>query len=143
MTDQIAKRLVYVLAGIGLLDSLYLAYYKLGNNPVLCTGIGGCDVVNSSPYAVVWGIPIAVLGAGAYLVLILLLALEERSDFVMDYGRMLTLGITLAGTLYSAYLTYIEVAVLKAICPFCVVSAIAMVLLLGVAIWRYRQDTGG
>lgn len=139
MNDSMVKKLFYAIAGIGLLDSLYLAYYKLGNNEILCTGIGGCDEVNNSVYSEVFGIPIAVLGAGAYLVLILMLVFEKRSDFLLDYGRVMSVGITLAGTLYSAYLTYIEVAVLKAICPFCVVSAICITLLLGLAVWRYQQ----
>lgn len=136
MTLKTMKRVAYVLAGIGLLDSIYLAWNKLSNNEIFCAGIGDCDVVNSSPYAEIAGIPIALLGAAAYVLLLGLIAVDGKPGFLGQNAGLMIFGITLAGTLYSAYLTYIEIAVLKAICPYCVVSAVAMVGLFGLAVWR-------
>jgi uncharacterized membrane protein len=82
------------------------------------------------------GIPIALLGAGMYLVLIGLLWLENRGGFWNQYGLMAMLGISLAGVLYSAYLTYIEIAVLHAICPYCVISAITISIFFLVTVFR-------
>lgn len=125
-----------VVALVGFVDSIYLTWVKLAQRPVFCGAYGGCDTVNSSPYAVIGGIPIAILGAGAYLTILMLLYLEKRDSFWRDNGPLMIFGISLAGVLYSAYLTYIEIAVLRAICPYCVLSAIAILLLLIFAILR-------
>jgi uncharacterized membrane protein len=136
-TEQIAIVVAYLAAIIGLLDSLYLTYVKLDTStPAFCAPGGGCDVVNSSVYADFMGIPIALLGAGMYLVLIGLLWLENRGGFWKQYGLMAMLGISLAGVLYSAYLTYIEIAVLHAICPYCVISAITISIFFLVTVFR-------
>jgi uncharacterized membrane protein len=129
-----------ILAGIGLVDSLYLTYVKLSNSYAICGPIGDCESVNSSPYAEIGGIPIALLGAGAYLAIILLLLFENRGEFWAEYGPIMVFGISLAGVLYSAYLTYIEIYVLRAICPYCVLSAILLVLLLALASIRLFRN---
>lgn len=128
------------LAGLGFLDSVYLTWVKLANRYALCGPIGDCESVNSSQYSEIYGIPIALLGAGAYLIIVLLLLLETRGGFWLDYGPGLVFGLSLAGVLYSAYLTYIEVAVLKAICPYCVVSAIILVLLMVLSLQRVLRE---
>ena len=125
-----------ILAGIGLLDSLYLTYVKFANAYAICGPIGDCESVNSSQYSEVAGIPIALFGAAAYAVILALLFLEGRYEFMIDFSSLLVFGISLAGVLYSAYLTYIEIAVLKAICPYCVLSAIALVSIMILAIIR-------
>jgi uncharacterized membrane protein len=118
-----------VLACIGLVDSLYLTWVKVSNRYALCGPIGDCESVNSSRYSEINGVPIALLGAGAYLLIIVLLALEVRDGIWKEYGPFIVLGITLAGSLYSVYLTYVEIAVIHAICPYCVVSAIVIIIL--------------
>ncbi len=128
------------LAGLGFVDSIYLTWVKIANRYALCGPIGDCEAVNSSQYSEIYGIPIALLGAGAYLAIIMLLWLETRGEFWIEYAPMLVFGISLTGVIYSAYLTYIEVAVLKAICPYCVVSAIILVLLLLLSILRLTAD---
>jgi uncharacterized membrane protein len=55
---------------------------------------------------------------------------------------MMVFGISFAGVLFSAYLTYIEVAVLHAICPYCILSAIVMVILLALTITRLVRNQG-
>lgn len=126
-----------VLAVIGLLDSVYLTIAKLTASRQMCLeGIGDCWSVNQSAYSEILGIPIALLGAAAYAALIVLVLLEQRAFF----WRYITFAATLFGVLYSAYLTYIEIAVLKAICPFCVVSAVVITLLFALTIYRLFAD---
>ena len=128
-----------VLAGLGLVDALYLSWIKLTGTTASCAGIGDCESVNNSRYAVVAGIPITLLGSAAYLAILVLLFLDgSRADW-RDQLRLGVFGIALVGTLYSAYLTYVELAVLKAVCPFCVVSAVAMTILLLLSIVRLRE----
>ncbi len=138
MSDKLARRIMIVSAIIGLLDSIYLAYIKISHQEAICAGIGDCDVVNSSVYAEIGGFPIALLGAGAYVVLIFLLIYENREGFLEANAQLMTFGIILMGVLYSAYLTYIEIAVLHAICPYCVISAIVMVIMFIASIYRLR-----
>ena len=118
-----------VVAVVGIIDALYLSYVKIAHQEVYCGGSGACDTVNNSPYAEISGIPIAYLGLGAYIIILILLLLENRGDFWANYSPMIVFGMTLAGMLYSIYLTYIEQAVLHAVCPYCVVSAIAITVL--------------
>jgi uncharacterized membrane protein len=92
-------------------------------------GIGNCETVNSSRYASIFGIPIALLGAGAFLAIVVALYIEERKKSLAEIGLYVSFGTSLIGVLYSAYLTYIELAVLHAVCPFCVISAFSMLFI--------------
>ena len=140
MSDKMLRSIAFVTACVGLLDSIYLSYIKLSHNEAFCAGIGDCDVVNTSPYSELAGIPIALLGAGVYVALVILLIFEERTGLRKNNSLLIFFGLTLVGLLYSAYLTYIEVAVINAICPFCVLSAVAMLVLFVVSILRLRQQ---
>jgi uncharacterized membrane protein len=129
-----------VLSTFGLVDALYLTWIKFTNNYSLCIqGVGNCESVNTSSYAEVMGIPVAVLGAGTYLLLIIILLSETRIDHLKSNATLYLFGITLIGVLFSAYLTFIEIAVLKNICPYCVVSAILMTVLFILSIVRLSQ----
>lgn len=130
----------FILAIIGLVDSLYLTYTKLADQEVYCGTYGGCNTVNSSSYASIGPVPIALLGAGAFLTILVLLYLEGKGEFWENNSPLMIFGITLAGTIYSAYLTYIELAVLHAVCPYCVVSAVVITLLFILSIFRLMRD---
>lgn len=125
-----------VLAAIGLVDSIYLTWVKSVNSYSSCIGIGNCELVNQSRFAELWGQPIALFGALAYLAILSLLLSETIVDGMADWSPLVVFGLTTAGSLYSAYLTYLEIVVLQAICPYCVLSAVAMVALWGLAISR-------
>jgi len=129
-----------VFAIIGFADSVYLAWLKMSGGLAACGGIGDCESVNASIYSQINGIPIALLGAGAYAAILLFLFLESRDDFIGDWSPIIVFGLSLTGTLYSIYLTYIEIAVLKAICPYCVVSAIAILIIFVISIARMRRS---
>jgi len=139
MKNRSERLRLFLLVGsaIGLIDAIYLTWMKVTNNPRMCIqGLGDCFTVNTSKYSEIAGIPVAVLGAAAYLCLFLLLVSENRTNFLRTNSVLFIFGITLAGTLFSAYLTYIEIFVLKQICPFCVISAITMLILLVISIIR-------
>lgn len=128
------------LAAVGLIDSVYLTWLKLADATAACAGIGDCDTVNNSRFASVGGIPIALLGALSYGAILALLFIDRLRPEWRMASRVVMFGLTLAGTLYSAYLTYVELAVLRAVCPFCVVSAVAMTLLLVISVLRLRES---
>ena len=136
------KKALIVLASIGLLNAIYLTWIKLANQVAQCAGIGDCEAVNSSPYSEIGGIPIALLGTSAFFVILLVLLFEERNEILRENGPLLVVAISLVGVLYSLYLTYIEIYVIKAICPYCVLSALILVALLILSWQRLRAQWG-
>ena len=130
-----------LLAVIGFIDSSYLLWIKFSQNQSLCfVGVGDCISVNNSKYSEWFGIPIAVIGMTGYLVIFLLIMLEQRNHFMESNGLILQFGATLIGVIFSVYLTYIEVAVLRTICPFCVFSAIIMTTIFIITIIRLTRN---
>ncbi|HML41145.1 MAG TPA: vitamin K epoxide reductase family protein [Bellilinea sp.] len=127
---------------IGLIDAIYLIIVKFANNKALCIqGIGDCWSVNTSRYSTIAGIPLSVIGTLGYLVILLIHLNLNRFEVTRKYGLYALFGLTLGGFIFSIYLTYLEIAVIKAICPFCVVSAIAMTVLFVVSILRlFKAD---
>lgn len=126
------------LALLGLLDAGYLTVIKFANATAICSGIGDCETVNNSRYSEIGGVPIALLGAIAYLAILLLLIYEPRLGDNGDYARLAVFGLSFGGTIYSGYLTYLEVAVLQAICPFCLASALLITAICAVSVSRLR-----
>jgi len=126
-----------ILLGIlGTADAVYLYIYKLSSNDKMCLGSGDCATVNYSRYSEVYGIPVALLGILAYLFIIAVLVLEERLPILRENGNLLVFGASLVGVLFSAYLTYIELFVIYAVCPFCVISAVIITLIFIASIIR-------
>jgi len=111
------------LAGIGV--ATYIAVAEAGGGAPQCFAGGhGCQVVTDSSYSQLAGINVAVLGIAGY-VLLLLCALAGG-----DLARVAGISIAIVGFGYSAYLTYVELFVIDAICQWCVASAVLMTLLL-------------
>jgi uncharacterized membrane protein len=138
ITQNPVRTLGIVLAIAGLIDSIYLSWLHLGSgHAAFCETGGGCDIVQSSAWAEVGGIPVALIGLAGYIVILLALLLDKQLG---EWGQTIVLGATMIGTLYSAFLTYVEVFILRAICPYCVASAVFMVGLLVVAIYQFRTS---
>jgi uncharacterized membrane protein len=127
-----------VLAAAGLLISAYLTWVHFAQvAPVCVGGSGGCETVQSSRYATVLGVPVAVLGIIGYAGLLFSAVLRG------ELGVYLGFLFALVGTLFSAYLTYLEVFVIHAICQWCVASAAIMVAALicaALAAWRLTKN---
>jgi uncharacterized membrane protein len=139
--QSIIKWIILSLAILGLLDSIYLLIYKLTGANQMCLGSGGCHDVNFSIYSEIGGIPVSVFGIFAFLVIALLLLLERKSKFIKENGSMLVFAISLAGVAFTAYLTWLEVAVIKAICPFCVAVAVIIFFIFILAVIRLVKQT--
>lgn len=131
------------LGGLGLAS--YLAMYKMGYIGTLACGAGGCETVQMSRWATLFGLPVAVWGVGFYLVLfgVALLGTTERYVEAPWVSHAL-LVLTSWGVIFSAWLTYLELYVIHAICKFCVVSAILVTVTFFVTVleWRGRPRNG-
>jgi uncharacterized membrane protein len=130
------KQIITALAILGLLVSIYMTIYKLTDNDAMCIGSGGCSVVNSSRYSEVNGIPVAVLGILGYASILALLFLENRPGFFRENGVMMLFGVTLTGFLFTLYLIFVEVALIKAYCPFCLTSQAVMTVIFILSVIR-------
>ena len=135
------RRVSMFLSIAGLIVAGYLTYLHLsGSTAALCAPGGGCDTVRTSRYSVVAGIPVAVVGLAGYLGMLAVLLLEEFDGPLADLTPLLMFGFSLIGVLYSVYLTYLELFVIAAICPYCVASAVIVTLIFILAIFRLSGD---
>jgi len=123
------SQLAIILTIIGLLVSIYMTIYKITSNDNMCIGSGDCKTVNASRYAEVYGIPVAVLGVAGYSAILAVLLLGNRPGFLQQNGTLLLFGLSLTGFLFTLYLIFVEVALIKAYCPFCITSQTAMTLI--------------
>jgi len=120
-----ARHAAAFFAAIGTAVSAYLFWVHYSGSLALCIGVGGCEAVQTSRYAMVGQLPVAAIGLGGFLaILAVAVARIVREHPWLDLALF---GLSLAAALYVAYLTYIEIFVLGAICPWCVTAAICAV----------------
>ena len=134
--DKWLYRFSVVLVVLGLLVSIYMTIYKITSNNKMCLGSGDCSTVNSSIYSEVNGIPVAVFGIIGYLSILAVLVFEKRHPFLEQNGTLMIFGMALTGFLFSLWLVYVEIALIKALCPFCVTSQVSMTLIFIMAVIR-------
>lgn len=135
LAGERASRLALgVTALIGLGVSGYLTVVRLAGAEPACVIASGCSEVQKSAYSEVAGVPVALLGIAAYA------ALVASTLLAGELGRIGGLFTALVGVGFSAWLTYVEIGVIDAICVWCVVSAALMVVCLVFAALRLRAD---
>jgi uncharacterized membrane protein len=132
MSDRALARAMLVLALAGAAIAGYLTWVHYAGIEPFCAGGGGaCERVQTSRYAELGGVPVALLGLVGYLAIAGALTLAPASA-----ARPAVAFLALAGTGFSAYLTYLELFEIDAICQWCVASAIVMGLLAVLAVTR-------
>ena len=122
-TDRRLLIAILVLSVIGVGIAGYLTYVHYAGIKVLCLSSGGCETVQASRYAKLGGVPVALLGLIGYVALLASLAIRG------ELGRVGGFAIALVGFGFSMYLTYRELFTIKAICQWCVSSAVLMTIL--------------
>ncbi len=130
-SERAIRSLSALLALLGVGVATYIAISESGGGAPAClAGGGGCETVAKSAYSHLAGVNVALIGIAGYLGL--LGAALARGDAARFAGLMLAL----AGFGFSAYLTYLELFVINAICQWCVASAVLMTVLLTLAAFR-------
>ncbi len=122
-----------VIAFIGLIDAIYLtASHYMGGVPT-CTAMEGCDEVATSDYATLGPLPVALLGALFYGVMLIagFLWFDMRKNFVL---KLLPL-LTVPAFLFSGWLVYLMNSVIEAWCLYCLISAGTTTLIMGLSLW--------
>ena len=123
--------LIPVLCVLGLGVAGYLAYVETTQTTAVCGPVGDCNTVQQSDYASLFGIlPIGVLGLIGYLAIIVAwLVARSASTRLSDLATLALFAMTVLGTLFSIYLTFLEPFVIGATCAWCLTSAIIMSLI--------------
>ncbi len=130
------KPALLILSVIGFFVSVYLTYlHYTEGQAAFCSQGSDCDVVRQSSYSSLLGIPVALLGSVGYALIFWFtyINMSKRMRWVLIYA------ISLAGFVFSAYLTYLALFVIKAICPYCVLSALIMTAIFILVISRKSE----
>lgn len=132
--------IVAALALAGIFISIYLTLYKLGVVGELSCSIGSCETVNTSRWSVFLGLPVAAWGLLFYLDVfgVALLGTMPRWENEPVISIILVAEAAI-GVLFSAWLTYLELAVINAICIWCVTSAVIVLIILIVSVADLRE----
>jgi uncharacterized membrane protein len=132
--------IVAALALAGIFISLYLTLYKLGVIGELSCTLGSCEIVNTSRWSIFLGLPVAAWGLLFYLDVfgVALLGTTRRWENEQVISIVLVAQAAI-GVLFSAWLTYLELAVIHAICIWCVTSAVIVVVILLVSVADLRE----
>ncbi|MFL5593903.1 MAG: vitamin K epoxide reductase family protein [Gemmatimonadaceae bacterium] len=134
------RMIVAALALAGIFISLYLTLYKLGVIGELSCSIGSCETVNTSKWSRLLGLPVAAWGLFFYLDVFAVAFIGTMPRF--EDERLISVLLTIQGgigVLFSAWLTYLELGVIHAICIWCVTSAIIVTLILVASVVDLRE----
>jgi uncharacterized membrane protein len=137
------RQAIALLALVGLFVALYLWLHALGfGGPIKC-GTGSCETVQTSPWAIFLGLPVALYGVVGYLALLIVALLSLRPSALVQNGwNLLLLMLATIGLLFTAYLTYVELFLIHAICRWCVGSALIIMAIWVVAVLAAKREWG-
>lgn len=123
---------VVALAGIGVAG--YLTYVHYRPAALICTSGGGCETVQESSYAELFGVPVALLGLLGYVAVLALVVWDS------ELARTLAAAIALTAVGFVAYLIVLQAFVIDAWCVWCLVNDLVVVPLLAIGtVWRVRR----
>jgi uncharacterized membrane protein len=125
------RMIVAALALAGIFISLYLTLYKLGVIGELSCSIGSCETVNTSKYSRFLGLPVAAWGLLFYIDVFAIALIGTFAQFEDERAfSVILVAESVVGVLFSAWLTYLELGVIHAICIWCVTSAVIVTVIL-------------
>ena len=135
--------IVAALALAGIFISLYLTLYKMGVIGELSCSIGSCETVNTSRWATFLNLPVALWGLLFYIDVFAIALLGTARSFEREsLVSVLLVAESAVGVLFSAWLTYLELAVIHAICIWCVTSAAIVTVIFLVSLGDLRERRG-
>ncbi len=130
------KPLIIALSLVGLILSAYLTYlHYTEGQAAFCSEGSACDEVRQSDFSTILGIPVALFGMLGYGVIIVLslASISKKRRWLLLYI------FSLGGVTFSAYLTYVELFVIEAICKYCVISALIMTAIFLIVLFGKHQ----
>jgi uncharacterized membrane protein len=139
--DRRFPDLVAILLGVlatAIAGYLTITHYE--ESLLVCSVVNGCETVQSSKYAMVGPVPVALLGLIASVAMLGIAIARRVRPELNDNATMALFGMSLAGVIFLLYLTYLEIWVIEAICQWCVSFLIVMLIWLGLESYRLWQD---
>jgi len=136
MSDRALHRALLLLALVGIGIAAYLTYVHYRGLSPICAIDGGCEKVQSSRYAKVEGVPVPLIGLIGYVAIFASLLVRGEA------ARLATAGMALGGFAFSVYLTGLELFEIRAICQWCVGSAVVMTTIAVLATIRALRAPG-
>jgi uncharacterized membrane protein len=131
VSERSLRIAVAALALVGAGIAGYLTYTRYAHVTIACT-TGGCETVQSSDYAEIVGIPVAVLGLTGYV------GIFATALFPGELARVAGAGLALGGLAFSVYLIFVQVFAIGAFCQWCLASDVVMALLAAATLARLR-----
>jgi len=134
MSDRALRAFVALVALGGIAVAGYLTYVHYRPAALICTTGGGCETVQESSYAVLFGIPVALLGLLGYVAVLALVIWDS------ELARTLAAAIALTAVGFVVYLVVLQAFVIDAWCVWCLVNDLVIVPLLAIGtVWRVRR----
>jgi uncharacterized membrane protein len=124
--------LIPLLSVIGIVIAAYLTYVEASGTEAVCGPVGDCNTVQQSKYALLFGIiPVGGIGLAGYVAIILAWVVGKYwRDPLAQWAKVALLGMSVFGTLFSIYLTFLEPFVIGATCAWCLTSAVIITILM-------------
>jgi uncharacterized membrane protein len=135
MSPRALRIALLVLTVLGIVLASYLTYiHYAGIKPLCGRNGGGCEIVQTSEYSKLVGVPVALIGLLGYIAILGSLLVPES-----ETSRLATVAFTVIGFGFSAYLTYRELFSIHHICEYCVSSAVIVTILMCLSVWRFLR----
>ena len=120
------NRVIFILSIIGVIIAIYVFQSFVRQTSIVCVN-SGCETVRKSPYSYIFGFPVPGVGLVGYSFLAILAFLRTMSaDKRLLYGM---LGISTFGVMFVGWFTFTEIFIIKAICTWCAISAVNMLVI--------------
>lgn len=131
---------ITLLSLAGFFIAVYLYLFKIGKIGVIACGTGDCETVQLSPQSRFLGVDVSLIGVIGYgaLLVLALLSLQPRFSGP-DWPSRLVAWLSGGAVLFSVYLTYLELFVIRAICRYCVTSAVIITVIFLLAATDLRR----
>jgi uncharacterized membrane protein len=126
VTDRTLRLAAGALAFAGIAVAGYLTWVHFDDAALVCVAGGGCETVQESEYAEIAGVPVAMLGVGAYAIVLGLVAWDTSS------ARLGAAMLAVVGLVFSMYLLALQLFVIDAICVWCLANDVVIAPLLAV-----------
>lgn len=130
--DDWQLRLIQLLAVFGMFIAYFLLLFHNGALVGVCepSGWDDCGQVSGpgAPYSSIGPIPVALLGLLGYIAMFMAVWLKDWVNLLEEYIPEIMIGLTGLALLFSAYLTALELFVIHAICRYCVISAVIVLI---------------
>jgi uncharacterized membrane protein len=135
MSDRALRAALFLIALAGLGVAAYLTWVHYDENVLVCTAGGGCEAVQQSSYAVLAGVPVALLGVVFYATTLALVAWDA------PVARTTCAGLAVGGLAFAAYLVALQLFVIDALCAWCLLNDLVLVpALAALAVARARRS---